>query len=92
VTLRIDHVVYAVRDLDVAAARLLEEVGLRATPGGTHARWGTANRIASLGGARYVELIAIVDPAVRAVSGRRRDRRDRRSSRTRRDAGVACAA
>jgi Glyoxalase-like domain len=68
VTLRLDHVVYAVRDLDVAAARLLEEVGLRTTPGGTHPRWGTANRIASLGGARYVELIAIVDPAVAATT------------------------
>jgi hypothetical protein len=33
-------------------------------PGGVHPRWGTGNRIVSLGDGRYVELIAIVDPAV----------------------------
>ena len=76
-TLRIDHVVYGVDDLEAAAARFHEAFGLVTTPGGTHPRWGTANRIASLGGARYVELIAIVDAGVaattplgRAIAGR----------------------
>ena len=65
-SLRIDHVVYAVRDLDAAAARFDETFGLDASPGGVHPRWGTANRIISLGGASYVELIAIVEPSVAA--------------------------
>lgn len=63
-SLRIDHVVYAVRDLDTAAARWDEAYGLVASPGGVHPRWGTHNRIVPLGGARYLELIAIADPAV----------------------------
>ncbi len=67
-TLRIDHVVYAVRDLDAAAARLDETYGLTSTPGGVHPRWGTANRIVALGDARYVELISIVDPDIAGSS------------------------
>jgi hypothetical protein len=68
VTLRIDHVVYTVHDLDAAAARFREELDLVTVPGGTHPRWGTANRIGALGDARYVELIAIVDPDVAAAT------------------------
>jgi hypothetical protein len=56
----IDHVVLAVRDLDKAAARLLEEFGLASVPGGIHPAWGTGNRIVPLGGS-YVELLAVVD-------------------------------
>ena len=65
-SLRIDHVVYAVRDLDAAAARVEATYGLGSAPGGVHPRWGTANRIVPLGGARYLELIAIVEPSVAA--------------------------
>jgi hypothetical protein len=68
VTLRIDHVVYATRDLEPAATRFREEFGLVTTPGGTHPRWGTANRIAPLGDARYVELITIVDAELAATT------------------------
>jgi catechol 2,3-dioxygenase-like lactoylglutathione lyase family enzyme len=68
VTLRIDHVVYATHDLEEAATRFRDAFGLVTTPGGTHPRWGTANRIAPLGEARYVELIAIVDPEVAATT------------------------
>lgn len=67
-TLRIDHVVYAVRNLDAAAARFGEAHGLASTPGGVHPRWGTANRIIALGDARYVELIAVVEPKIAASS------------------------
>jgi hypothetical protein len=62
---RIDHVVYAVADLDRAAARWDTEFGLASVPGGVHPGWGTANRIAPLGDA-YLELLSIVDPATAA--------------------------
>ncbi len=60
---RIDHVVRAVRDLDEAAVRLLEEHGLASVAGGRHPRWGTANRIVPLGDT-YLELLAVEDPTV----------------------------
>ena len=58
--LRLDHVVYAVLDLDQAAVRFREEFGLGSTEGGRHERWGTANRIVPLGD-QYLELVAAVD-------------------------------
>lgn len=61
--LRIDHVVYAVRDLDAAAERLRREHGLVSVAGGVHPRWGTGNRLIPLG-LDYVELLGVVDPAV----------------------------
>jgi hypothetical protein len=60
--LRIDHVVYAVRDLDEAAVRFRREFGLDSVVGGRHAGWGTANRIVPLG-EQYLELIGVVDKA-----------------------------
>jgi hypothetical protein len=60
--MRIDHVLYATRDLDAAAARLEAEHGLPASGGGRHVGIGTENRIVPLGGG-YVELIAVADPA-----------------------------
>jgi len=74
--LRIDHVLYAVRDLDEAASRLATEWGLATSDGGRHPGHGTANRIVPLG-SDYIELIAIVDqqeasrsPIGRAVTAR----------------------
>jgi Glyoxalase-like domain len=58
--LRLDHVVYAVPDLDEAAVRFRERFGLDSTEGGRHERWGTANRIVPLGD-QYLELVAAVD-------------------------------
>jgi Glyoxalase-like domain len=58
--LRLDHVVYAVPDLDEAAVRFRKEFGLDSTEGGRHERWGTANRIVPLGD-QYLELVAAVD-------------------------------
>jgi hypothetical protein len=58
--LRLDHVVYAVPDLDLAAIRFRKEFGLDSTEGGRHERWGTANRIVPLGG-QYLELVAAVE-------------------------------
>jgi hypothetical protein len=57
---RVDHVIYAVGDLELAAARFRDEFGLGSVPGGRHPGWGTANRIVPLGH-EYVELVAIVD-------------------------------
>jgi hypothetical protein len=56
----IDHVIYAVRDLDSAGRRLDEEFGLASVAGGRHGAWGTGNRIVPLG-RDYVELLAVVD-------------------------------
>ena len=58
--LRMDHVIYAVDDLDEAAAGLFDREGLASVPGGRHEGWGTANRIVPLGDT-YLELIAVVD-------------------------------
>jgi len=65
--LRIDHVVLAVRDLDAAGTRILEQLGLGSVPGGRHPGWGTGNRIVPLG-EEYVELLAVVDPVEAAAS------------------------
>jgi catechol 2,3-dioxygenase-like lactoylglutathione lyase family enzyme len=63
--LRLDHVVYAVPDLDEAAIRFRKEFGLDSTEGGRHERWGTANRIVPLGG-QYLELVAAVEEPMAA--------------------------
>jgi glyoxalase-like protein len=68
VSLRIDHVVYAVRDLHEAATSFEDAHGLVAVPGGVHPLWGTGNRIIPLGDRRYIELIAIIDPAIAATT------------------------
>ena len=65
--LRMDHVVYAVGDLDEAAVRFREGHGLDSVAGGRHERWGTANRIVPLGD-EYLELIAAVDGDAAAAS------------------------
>jgi hypothetical protein len=59
--LRVDHVIYAVDDLDAAGRRFYEEFGLASVEGGRHPGWGTANRIVPLGSA-YLELVTVVDP------------------------------
>jgi hypothetical protein len=64
--LALDHVVVGVADLDRAQERL-RGLGLTALPGGSHPAWGTANRIVPLGSS-YLELVAVVDPAVASTS------------------------
>jgi hypothetical protein len=54
--MHIDHLIYAVRDLDAAAARF-DSLGLSSYPGGSHPGLGTSNRIVPLGDA-YIELLA----------------------------------
>jgi hypothetical protein len=65
--LRLDHLGYAVRDLDAAAARWREAFGLDSVEGGRHVGLGTANRIVPLGD-QYVELIGVADPDEAAAS------------------------
>lgn len=60
-SLRIDHVVVAVADLEVAGREFEAEHGLASLPGGRHPGWGTANRLVPLGES-YLELVAVVDP------------------------------
>lgn len=63
----LDHVIFAVADLDLAAQELLDGYGLASVPGGRHPGWGTANRIVPMGGS-YLELVAVVDAHVAARS------------------------
>jgi hypothetical protein len=58
--LRLDHLGYAVRDLDAAAVRWREGFGLDSVEGGRHVGLGTANRIVPLGD-QYIELIGVAD-------------------------------
>jgi hypothetical protein len=57
---RIDHVIYGTSDLDAAAARIEQELGLAAIGGGRHEGIGTRNRIVPLDNG-YIELLAIAD-------------------------------
>jgi catechol 2,3-dioxygenase-like lactoylglutathione lyase family enzyme len=60
--LRIDHVIYGVRDLNAAAEWFARELGFASYPGGRHTGRGTGNVIVPLGH-DYVELLGIVDTA-----------------------------
>jgi hypothetical protein len=64
---RIDHVLYAVSDLDAGARRIAAQLGRESLAGGRHEGWGTANRIVPLG-PDYLGLIGVEDRAVAATS------------------------
>lgn len=57
--MRIDHVIYAVSDLERAVARFSEEFGLRAIGGGEHPEFGTRNEIVPVGTGQFIELLAV---------------------------------
>ncbi|MGN6472759.1 MAG: VOC family protein [Mycobacteriales bacterium] len=62
--MRIDHVLYGVRDLADGQRWFADEFGLVATPGGSHPELGTANAIIPVGPGQYIELMAVADPNV----------------------------
>ena len=66
-SLAVDHVLVAVDDLAAAGALVEGRHGLVSVDGGNHPEWGTANRIVPLGDA-YLELVAVVDPDLAALS------------------------
>jgi hypothetical protein len=68
--LALDHLVYRVPDLEAGIEDLEGRLGVRATKGGQHARWGTHNALIALGEASYLELLA-PDPSVRPPAGER---------------------
>ncbi|TMB67310.1 MAG: VOC family protein, partial [Chloroflexi bacterium] len=64
----LDHLVYAVPDLERAVDEIEHQVGVRPASGGTHAGGLTHNALLSLGTATYLEVIARV-PGSEAPSG-----------------------
>jgi hypothetical protein len=64
---RIDHVIYATRDLTSAIRLFDEEYGLAASRGGVHPQLGTCNSLVAVGRRQYIELMAVADPAAGSI-------------------------
>ena len=67
VSLKPDHLVVCVVDLEAGHDDFADRFGLASIPGGRHPDHGTANRIVPLG-ASYIELVAVVDEAEASAS------------------------
>ena len=66
----IDHIVYAVPDLEQAMQDFESKTGVAPAFGGYHTHQGTKNAIVNIGQEAYLEIIT-VDPANEAISGPR---------------------
>jgi len=76
--MRIDHVIYGVRDLDTAITRFRDELGLVPLARATHPGWGTRSAVIPVGYGQFLELLAIADegsssPLVKALRQLLRD-------------------
>jgi hypothetical protein len=54
----IDHIIYAVPDLESGSDRIESMLGIRPVPGGRHPGYGTHNALLSLGPDTYFEVMA----------------------------------
>ncbi|HEU4508851.1 MAG TPA: VOC family protein [Pyrinomonadaceae bacterium] len=54
---RVDHLVYATPDLSRGVDEIEKLIGVRATAGGQHPRWGTRNALIAIGPTTYLEIL-----------------------------------
>ena len=59
--MRLDHVIYAVADLESGLRCFADQYGLVSAGGGEHPEFGTHNAIVPVGHGQFIELMAVAD-------------------------------